>query len=39
MIDYGPVQGEICRALLEDEKTFIDLSRSPLWRGEEKVIF
>ena len=25
--------------LLEDEKTFIDLSRSPLWWGEEKVIF
>jgi uncharacterized protein (TIGR02118 family) len=27
------------RLLLEDEKTFIDLSRSPLWWGEEKVIF
>jgi uncharacterized protein (TIGR02118 family) len=27
------------RALLEDEKKFIDLSLSPLWWGEEKVIF
>jgi hypothetical protein len=26
-------------ALLEDERKFIDLSRSPLWFGEEKVIF
>lgn len=26
------------RALLEDEKKFIDLTRSPLWWGEEKVI-
>ena len=26
-------------APLEDEKTFIDLSRLPLWWGEEKVIF
>lgn len=24
--------------LLEDEKRFIDLSRSPLWRGQEQVI-
>jgi uncharacterized protein (TIGR02118 family) len=27
------------RALLDDEKPFIDLPRSPLWWGEEKVIF
>ena len=26
------------RALLEDERTFIDLPRSPLWFGEEKAI-
>ncbi|MGN6516670.1 MAG: EthD domain-containing protein [Rhizomicrobium sp.] len=26
-------------ALLEDERKFIDLSRSPLWLGEEKTIF
>ena len=30
---------EAGRLLLEDERTFIDLSRSPLWWGEEKVIF
>ena len=27
------------RLLLEDEKKFIDLPKSPLWWGEEKVIF
>ncbi len=27
------------RALLADERTFIDLSRSPLWWGEERSIF
>ena len=26
-------------ALIEDEKLFIDLQRSPLWFGEEKVMF
>ena len=26
-------------ALLEDEQKFIDLSRSPIWWGEERVIF
>ena len=31
MIDAG-------RMLLEDERKFIDLSRSPLWWGEERVI-
>jgi uncharacterized protein (TIGR02118 family) len=30
---------EAGRMLLEDEKTFIDLARSPLWWGEERVIF
>jgi uncharacterized protein (TIGR02118 family) len=30
---------EAGRMLLEDERKFIDLSRSPLWWGEEKVIF
>ena len=29
---------EAGRQLLEDEKKFIDLPRSPLWWGEEKVI-
>ena len=29
---------EAGRALLEDERKFIDLPRSPLWWGEEKVI-
>lgn len=27
------------RLLLEDEQRFVDLSRSPLWWGEERVIF
>jgi hypothetical protein len=26
-------------ALIEDEKRFIDLQHSPLWFGEEKVMF
>jgi hypothetical protein len=26
------------RELLEDEKQFVDLSRSPIWLGEEKVV-
>jgi hypothetical protein len=25
--------------LLEDERKFIDLTRSPLWFGEEKTVF
>lgn len=27
------------KMLLEDERKFIDLARSPLWWGEEKVVF
>ena len=34
-----PAAAEAGRRLLEDERKFIDLSRSPLWWGEEKVIF
>ncbi len=30
---------EAGRALLDDEQKFIDLANSPLWFGEEKVIF
>jgi len=30
---------EAGRLLLEDERKFIDLARSPLWWGEEKVVF
>ena len=33
-----PAAIEAGRQLLEDEKKFIDLRRSPLWWGEEKVI-
>jgi uncharacterized protein (TIGR02118 family) len=35
----NPAAVEAGQRLLDDEKTFIDLSRSPLWWGEEKVIF
>ncbi len=34
-----PAAAEAGRLLLEDERTFIDLARSPLWWGEESVIF
>jgi uncharacterized protein (TIGR02118 family) len=34
-----PAGAEAGRRLLEDERKFIDLSRSPLWWAEEKVIF
>ena len=34
-----PRAAEAGRMLLEDERKFIDLTRSPLWWGEEKVIF
>jgi uncharacterized protein (TIGR02118 family) len=33
-----PAAIEAGRQLLEDEQKFIDLARSPLWWGEEKVI-
>ena len=34
-----PKAAEAGRMLLEDERKFIDLPRSPLWWGEEKVVF
>jgi uncharacterized protein (TIGR02118 family) len=34
-----PAARDAGRMLLEDERKFIDLSRSPLWWGEERVIF
>lgn len=34
-----PAAVDAGRRLLEDERRFVDLSRSPLWWGEEKVIF
>lgn len=34
-----PAAVEAGRRLLEDERRFIDLARSPLWWGEEKVVF
>jgi len=33
-----PAAADAGRELLEDERKFIDLPRSPLWWGEEKVI-
>lgn len=33
-----PAAREAGRLLLEDEKRFIDLAKSPLWWGEERVI-
>ena len=38
MAASGEAAAEAGRLLLEDEKRFIDLSRSPLWWGEEKTI-
>lgn len=35
----NPAVTQAGRELLEDERKFIDLARSPLWWGEEKVIF
>ncbi|MGE3250380.1 MAG: EthD domain-containing protein [Hyphomonadaceae bacterium] len=34
-----PRTAEAARLLLEDERKFIDLPKSPLWWGEERVIF
>jgi hypothetical protein len=34
-----PEAAEAGRLLLEDEQRFIDLPKSPLWWGEEKVVF
>jgi uncharacterized protein (TIGR02118 family) len=34
-----PRAAKAAALLLEDERTFIDLPRSPLWWGEERVIF
>ena len=34
-----PEAAKAGRMLLEDERRFIDLEKSPLWWGEEKVIF
>ena len=34
-----PAGAEAGRRLLEDERRFIDLARSPLWWGEEATIF
>ncbi|HUZ11927.1 MAG TPA: EthD domain-containing protein [Caulobacteraceae bacterium] len=39
MANRDPAAAEAGRLLLEDERRFIDLSRSPLWWGEEQVIF
>ncbi len=39
MANGDPAAAEAGRLLLEDERKFIDLERSPLWWGEEKVIF
>jgi uncharacterized protein (TIGR02118 family) len=35
----SPESLEAGRRLLEDERRFIDLAKSPLWLGEERVIF
>jgi uncharacterized protein (TIGR02118 family) len=35
----NPAAAEAGRLLLEDERRFIDLEKSPLWWGEERVIF
>ena len=37
-VGQDPAAREAGRLLLEDEKKFIDLPKSPLWWGEEKVI-
>jgi len=39
MANRDPKAAEAGQLLLEDERRFIDLPNSPLWWGEEKVIF
>ena len=39
MARHDAAAAEAGRRLLEDERKFIDHARSPLWWGEEKVIF
>ncbi len=39
MANRDPKAAEAGRLLLEDERKFIDLPKSPLWWGEEKAIF
>ena len=39
MATGDPAAAEAARLLLEDERKFIDLPKSQLWWGEEKVIF
>ena len=39
MATADPAAADAGRRLLEDERKFIDLPKSPLWWGEEKVIF
>ena len=39
MASADPAAAEAGRLLLEDERKFIDLPKSPLWWGEEKAIF
>jgi len=39
MATRDPTAAEAGALLLEDERKFIDLPNSPLWWGEEKVIF
>ncbi|MFN3524412.1 MAG: EthD domain-containing protein [Phenylobacterium sp.] len=39
MASTDPAAREAGRLLLEDEKRFIDHAKSPLWFGEERVIF
>jgi uncharacterized protein (TIGR02118 family) len=34
-----PAAREAGRVLLEDERTFINLARSPVWWGDEKAVF
>lgn len=38
-VGADPEGREAGRMLLEDEKKFIDLAKSPLWWGQERVIF